>query len=56
MAAYRRSDFSVSAAMFAELVRGEAQDAVARFFMERSNARAETATAWDGVDQHDMKR
>jgi class 3 adenylate cyclase len=56
LAAYRNGDFSASFAMFAELVRSEPQDEVARFFMERSDLRARDAGGWDGVEHHDRKR
>ncbi len=56
LAAYRDGDFSTSCSMFAELLRSEPQDEVARFFLERSNLRAQDAGAWDGVEHHDLKR
>ncbi len=56
LTAYRNGDFSASFGMFAELVRSEPQDEVARFFMERSNRRVQDAAGWDGVEHHDLKR
>ena len=56
LAAYRNGDFAQSFAIFAELVRLEPHDDVARFFMERSNFRAQDAAGWDGIEHHDLKR